>query len=108
MLPHTTYSPDLEPSDYFLSLNMKKWFSRKGIGSNDEIIAQKRYFSGPLEILLFGKGPKIGEGDFVDKQIFFCQKTCFIEKVTNKWIILPIRNYLISRRVEPHEPRLSV
>ena len=39
ILPHSPYSPDLAPSDYFLFPNMKTWLGGKRVSSNEEIIA---------------------------------------------------------------------
>ena len=47
ILPHPPYSPDLAPSDYFLSPNMKTWLGGKIFSSNEEIIAAtNKYFEG--------------------------------------------------------------
>jgi histone-lysine N-methyltransferase SETMAR len=37
LLPHTPYSPDLAPSDYFLFPNLKKWLGCKRFAINEEV-----------------------------------------------------------------------
>jgi histone-lysine N-methyltransferase SETMAR len=37
LLPHTPYSPDLAPSDYFLFPNLKKWLTGKRFANNEEV-----------------------------------------------------------------------
>ena len=36
LLAHTSYSPYLAPSDYFLFLNLKKWFASQKFSNNKE------------------------------------------------------------------------
>ena len=40
LLPHTPYSPDLAPSDYWLLADLKKMLQGKRFGSNEEVIAE--------------------------------------------------------------------
>ena len=49
LLPHSPYSPDLTPSDYFLFPNLKKWLGGKRFYSNDEIISQTNTYFEELE-----------------------------------------------------------
>jgi len=45
LLPHTPYSPDLVPSDYYLFADLKKMLQGKRFGSNEEVIAEiEAYF----------------------------------------------------------------
>lgn len=45
LLPHTPYTTDLAPSDFFLFPNMKKWLYGLRFSSNSEIInATNAYF----------------------------------------------------------------
>ena len=45
LLPHTPYSPDLAPSDYWLFADLKKILQGKIFGSNEEVIAKtEAYF----------------------------------------------------------------
>ena len=44
LLPHPPYSLDLAPCDFFLFLNLKKWFGGKKFTSNEEIIAERSLF----------------------------------------------------------------
>ncbi|KOX68116.1 Histone-lysine N-methyltransferase SETMAR [Melipona quadrifasciata] len=45
LLPHTPYSLDLAPSDYWLLANIKKMLQGKKFGSNEEVIAEtEAYF----------------------------------------------------------------
>ena len=37
LLPHTPYLPDLAPSDYFLSSNLKKWLDPQIFANNEEM-----------------------------------------------------------------------
>ena len=37
LLPYAPYSPDLAPSDYFLSPNLKKWLSGQRFANNKEM-----------------------------------------------------------------------
>ena len=37
LLPHSSYSPNLDPSDYFLFLNLKKWFASQKFANNKEV-----------------------------------------------------------------------
>jgi histone-lysine N-methyltransferase SETMAR len=37
LLPHTPYSPDLAPSDYFLFPKLKKWLAGKRFANNEEV-----------------------------------------------------------------------
>ena len=39
LLPHPPYSPDLDPSDYWLFADLKKILQRKRFGSNEGVIA---------------------------------------------------------------------
>ena len=58
LLPHTPYSPDLAPSDFFLFPNMKKWLDERRFASNAEVIAEANaYFEG-LEKSYYAEGLK--------------------------------------------------
>ena len=44
-MPHTPYSPDLIPSDFFLFSNMKKWLAGKIFEANEDVITEtEAYF----------------------------------------------------------------
>ena len=49
LLPHPPYSSDLDPSNYFLFPNLKKWLGVKSFYSNDEIISQTNTYFEDLE-----------------------------------------------------------
>ena len=45
LLPHPAYSSDLAPCDYFLFLNLKKWFGGKRFTTREQLIAEtEAYF----------------------------------------------------------------
>ena len=45
LLPHSPYSPDLAPSDYFLFADLKRMLAGKKFSSNEEVIAEtEAYF----------------------------------------------------------------
>ena len=46
LIPHSSYSPDLAPCDFFLFPNLKTWLGRKKFSSNEEVIvAVNEYFA---------------------------------------------------------------
>ncbi|KAG5344024.1 SETMR methyltransferase, partial [Acromyrmex charruanus] len=45
LLPHQAYSPDLAPCDYFLFLNLKKWFGRKRFTTREQLILIRCIFN---------------------------------------------------------------
>jgi len=47
LLPHSAYSPDLDPCDYFLFPNLQKCFGGKRFTTSEQLIAEKdAYFEG--------------------------------------------------------------
>jgi len=47
LLPHSAYSPDLAPCDYFLFPNLKKWFGGKRFTTREQLIVEtEAYFEG--------------------------------------------------------------
>jgi len=46
LLPHSSYSPDLTPCDYFLFPNLKKWFRGKRFTTRELIAETETYFEG--------------------------------------------------------------
>ena len=46
LLPHSAYSPDLAPCDYFLFPNLKKWFRGKRFTREQLIAETEAYFEG--------------------------------------------------------------
>ena len=47
LLPHPAYSTDLALYDYFLFLNLEKWFGGKGFTTKEQLIAETEiYFEG--------------------------------------------------------------
>jgi len=58
LLPHPAYSSDLAPCDYFLFLNLKKWFGGKRFTIREQLIAEtETYFEG-LDKLYYSDGLK--------------------------------------------------
>ena len=49
LLPHSPYSPDLTPCDFFLFPNMKKWLGGKRFTSNEEVIAATEVYSAKFD-----------------------------------------------------------
>ena len=56
LLPHPPYSQDLDPSDYFLFPNRKKWLGGNRFYSNDEIISETNTYFEDLEKSYFLEG----------------------------------------------------
>ena len=56
LLPHPPYSPDLEPSDYYLFTNLKRILQEKRFGSNDEMIAETETYFEAKGKSLYKKG----------------------------------------------------
>jgi len=47
LFPHSTYSSDLAPCDYFLFPNLKKWFGGKRFTTREQLTAEtEAYFEG--------------------------------------------------------------
>ena len=47
LLPHSPYSPDLAPSDYWPFAQLKKWLAGRKFHSNNEVITEcETYFEG--------------------------------------------------------------
>ena len=77
ILPHSPYSPDLAPSEYFLFPNMKTWLGGKRFSSNEKIIAatneyfeefDKNYFLEGIKKLEYRYNKCIQlKGDYVEK-----------------------------------------
>lgn len=44
ILPHSSYSPDLAPSDYYLFPNLKKWLAGKRFMRTEVISETSAYF----------------------------------------------------------------
>ena len=58
LLPHPQYSPDLAPSDYFLSPNLKKWLCGQHFTSKEEVITQTDAYFADLPKSYFLDGLK--------------------------------------------------
>jgi len=56
LLPHTPYSPDLAPSDYWLFADLKKKLARKRFGSNEEVIAETEAYFEAKDISFYKTG----------------------------------------------------
>jgi histone-lysine N-methyltransferase SETMAR len=77
LLPHTPYSPDLAPSDYYLLADLKRMLQGKRFGSNEEVIAEtegyfeakdKSFYKKCIELLEKRGNECITlEGDYVDE-----------------------------------------
>ncbi|KAG5324483.1 SETMR methyltransferase, partial [Acromyrmex heyeri] len=83
LLPHPTYSSDLAscdyflPCDFFLFLNLKKWFGGKKFTSNEEVIAKTEAYFAEFDKSYFSEGLKkwqkrwekciLLKGDYVEK-----------------------------------------
>ena len=49
LLPHSPYSPDLAPSDYWLFADLKRMLQGKRFGSNEEVILEtEAYFKAKI------------------------------------------------------------
>ena len=44
LLPHSPYSPDLNPNDYWLFADLKRMFQVKRFGSNEEVISETEVY----------------------------------------------------------------
>lgn len=56
LLLHLAYPPDLNPSDYLMFPNLKKWLDGRRLTSNEDIIAQtNEYFAELLISNFFGR-----------------------------------------------------
>ena len=91
LVPHPPYSPDLDPSEYVLFPNLKKWLGEKRFSSKDEIIDQTNTYFKDLEKSYFflegiqklkKRWTKCIElkGDYVEKNFWFCKKHCVYSK----------------------------
>ncbi|GBP09164.1 Histone-lysine N-methyltransferase SETMAR [Eumeta japonica] len=58
LLPHPAYSPDLDPCDYYLFLNLKKWLGGKRFESNEEVITETNAYFESLEKTYYLEGIK--------------------------------------------------
>ncbi|MBZ5798063.1 hypothetical protein K8353_49450, partial [Burkholderia contaminans] len=58
LLPHSPYSPDLAPSDYFLFPNLKKWLGGRTFVWNEEVIAETNAYFEALEESYYLEGIK--------------------------------------------------
>lgn len=77
VVPHSAYSPDLAPSDFFLFPNLKKSLAGQKFESNAEVIAATEAYFAAQEKTYFSDGIKKLEdcwvkcielkGDYVEK-----------------------------------------
>ena len=77
LLPHSPYSPDLAPCDFFLFPNLKKSLAGQKFESNEEVIAATETYFADLQKMNFSDGLKKLEhrwvkcielkGDYVEK-----------------------------------------
>ena len=56
LLPHPPYSPDLSPSNYWLSADLKKMLQGKRFGSNEEVIAEIEVYFESRDESFYKKG----------------------------------------------------
>lgn len=56
LLPHSTYSPDLTPSDYYLFADLKRVLQGKRFGSNKEVIAETEAYFEAKDASFYRKG----------------------------------------------------
>jgi len=87
LLPHSLYSPDLAPCDFFLFPNLKKSLAGQKFVSNEEVVAAIEAYFADLEKTYFSDGLKKLEhrwvkcielkGDYVEKKITTFPKFSF-------------------------------
>ena len=58
LLPHSPYSPDLAPCDFFLFPNLKKSLAGQKFESNEEVIAATEAYFADLQKTDFSDGLK--------------------------------------------------
>ena len=62
LLQHTSYSPDLDPSDFLLFPNLKKWLGGQRFMWNEEVITKTdAYFEEFPKSYFLGRLRKVGE-----------------------------------------------
>lgn len=77
LVPHIAGSPDLSPSDFYLSSNVKGWLSMKKFHSIEEIESRIDEYLDEFEELFYSRGVEIleerwtkcidHEGDYVEE-----------------------------------------
>ena len=55
-LPHTPYSPDLAPSNYYLFSNLKRWLCGRRFKSNEEVEWETEGYFGEFDKLYYFEG----------------------------------------------------
>ena len=61
LLPHSPYSPDLAPSNYWLFEDLKRMLQGKRFGSNEEVISEIEVYFEVKDKLFYKKGIKLLE-----------------------------------------------
>ena len=61
LLPHSPYSPDLAPSDYWLFADLKRMLQGKRFGSSEEVISETKAYFEAKDKLFYKKGTKLLE-----------------------------------------------
>ena len=56
LLPHTPYSPNLAPCNYYLFPDLKRWLTGKRFYSNGEVIAETNAYFEDMSVDYYEKG----------------------------------------------------
>lgn len=66
LLPHSPYSPDLTPSNYYLFADLKKMLAGKRFSSNEEVIAETEAYFEAKDKSFYKKGIEMLERRWTD------------------------------------------
>ncbi|KYN44165.1 hypothetical protein ALC56_01481, partial [Trachymyrmex septentrionalis] len=100
LLPHTSYSSNLVPSNFFLFLNLKKWFAGKRYTSNTEVVAETSAYFEELEKLHYSKTIYDKLNKFLKSKVELAKT---IPAALKYHVIISAKNQLILKQLSYNE-----